>query len=199
MIQLACVALGFAAGLLTGGSLRNAAEYPLRGLALPALAYAVKMGAALLLNPQTGAAIVCCVQYGLLASFFLLNARAFLWPGVSFTGAFLNFLVILLNGGCMPVAARLLTDGPARAQQLAAGRVYAYTVVDAHTVLPFLGDVLALGTRARTFGFASVGDLLLCVGVGALCFFVTRGVAGYARPMRGKARRGERALFQEKG
>lgn len=184
MILLACVALGFAAGLLTGGRLRNAADYPLRGLALPALAYAVKMGAALLLTPQTGAAIVCCVQYGLLTSFFLLNARAFLWPGVAFAGALLNFLVIVLNGGCMPVAARLLEGGSARALQLAAGRVYAYTVADAHTVLPFLGDVIALGTRARTFGFASVGDLILCAGVGALCFLVTRGKTGYVRPIR---------------
>lgn len=184
MILLACVALGLAAGLVTGGSLRGMAAYPLRGLALPVLAYLIKAGAAWLLRPQVGAVPVCCAQYGLLTLFLLLNARAFLWPAVTSVGVLANFVVIVLNGGCMPVAIRLLEGGSARAQALLAGRVYAYAAADAYTALPFLGDVIAFGARGRPIGFASAGDLILCAGVGALCFLLTRGAAGYALPKR---------------
>ncbi len=183
MILLVCVAFGFMAGLMTGGRLKNAAAYPLKALALPALAFLVKMGAARLFTPQNGAVAVCCAQYGLLALFILLNIRAYLWPAPALVGVLSNFLVIVLNGGCMPVAARLLESGSARAGALAAGRIYAYALINEKTVLPFLGDTIALGPRANPLGFASAGDLALCLGVGALCFFVTRGKAGYVRPI----------------
>jgi len=90
----------------------------------------------------------------------------------------MNFLVILLNGGCMPVAVGLLKSGSERTAQLAAGQIYAYTAVSADTVLPFLGDVLSIAPRGMTIGFASPGDLVLCAGVGLLCFQMTRDTGG---------------------
>ena len=46
MILLGFAALGLIVGLLTGGSLRALAHYPLKALLLPIAAYALKAGAA---------------------------------------------------------------------------------------------------------------------------------------------------------
>ena len=174
MILLFAAALGLLAGLVYGGSVKNLARYPLRGVFLPLLAYAVKLGAAALFKPQTGAIAVCVLQYGLLFSFLALHVRRPVWPAVAGAGVLSNFLVILLNGGRMPVSAALLTDGSARAKLRAAGEIYAYAAADGATKLPFLGDVLRLGLPGRTLGYASPGDLVLCAGVLILCFQMTR-------------------------
>ncbi len=174
MILLVAAALGLLAGLIRGGSVTNIARYPLRGAFFPVLAYAVKLGAAALFKPQTGAVAVCVLQYGLLFAFLALHVRRPVWPAVAGAGVLLNFLVILLNGGRMPVSAALLADGSARAKLLAAGGIYGYAAADASTRLPFLGDVLRIGLPGGTLGYASPGDLVLCAGVLVLCFQMTR-------------------------
>ncbi len=174
MILLFAAALGLLAGLMSGGSVKNLARYPLRGAFLPVLAYVVKLGAAALFRPQTGAVAVCVLQYGLLFAFLALHVRRPVWPTVAGAGVLANFLVILLNGGRMPVSAALLADGSERAARLAAGEIYAYAAADEATRLPFLGDVLRLGPSGAALGYASPGDLLLCAGVAILCFQMAR-------------------------
>lgn len=173
MILLGCAALGILVGLIGGGSLRGLGRYALRGALLPVAAYLLKAGAAALFTPQTGALLVCLLQYSLLFLFLLFNHRRPVWPLFAFAGTLLNFLVIALNGGCMPVAASLLSQGE-RLTQLAEGRVYAYCLADQATGLPFLGDVIRLGSAQKPLGFASIGDLVLCVGVGILFWQMTR-------------------------
>ena len=75
MILLGFAALGLILGLLTGGSIRALAHYPLKALLLPIAAYALKAGAAFLLAPQTDAVIVAVAQYALLFLFLILNIR----------------------------------------------------------------------------------------------------------------------------
>lgn len=173
MILLGCAALGILVGLIGGGSLRGLGRYALRGALLPVAAYFLKAGAAALFTPQTAALLVCLLQYSLLFLFLLFNHRRPVWPLFAFAGTLLNFLVIALNGGCMPVAASLLSQGE-RLAQLAEGRVYAYCLADQATRLPFLGDVIRLGSAQTPLGFASIGDLVLCVGVGSLFWQMTR-------------------------
>ena len=173
MILLGCAALGILVGLIGGGSLRGLGRYALRGALLPVAAYLLKAGAAALFTPQTGALLVCLLQYSLLFLFLLFNHRRPVWPLFAFAGTLLNFLVIALNGGCMPVTASLLNQGE-RLAQLAEGRVYAYCLADQATRLPFLGDVIRLGSAQTPLGFASIGDLVLCVGVGILFWQMTR-------------------------
>ena len=172
MSLLVCAMLGIAVGLLSGGSLRGLGRYALSGLLLPVAAYLLKAGAAWLLIPQTGALVVCLLQYGLLFLFILFNHRRPVWPLFAFAGTLMNFLVIALNGGCMPVSASLL-GGAERLSQLAAGRIYAYCLLDASTRLPLLGDVIRLGPAGMPLGFASIGDIVLCIGVGILCWQMT--------------------------
>jgi hypothetical protein len=173
MILLGCAALGILFGLIGGGSLRGLGRYALRGALLPVAAYLLKAGAAAYFAPQTGALAVCLVQYSLLFLFLLFNHRRPVWPLFAFAGTLMNFLVIALNGGCMPVAASLLGRGE-RLTQLAEGSVYAYCLADQTTRLPFLGDVIRLGSAQAPLGFASIGDLVLCIGVGILFWQMTQ-------------------------
>jgi hypothetical protein len=173
MMLLGFAALGLLAGLLSGGSLRGLGKYALKGALLPVAAYLMKAAASNLLVPQTGATAVCLVQYSLLFLFILLNHRRPFWPLFTFAGTMMNFLVIVLNGGRMPVAKTLL-DGGERLAQLAQGNVYAYALMDSSTRLAALGDVIRLGTAGQTIGFASIGDVVLCIGVGILFFQMTR-------------------------
>ena len=174
MILLFSAALGLIFGLLFGGSLKRMRWYTLRGLVLPVLAYIIKAGASLLLSPQTGAVIVCAIQYALLFAFLALNWNRPIWPIFVFLGSLGNFLVILVNGGCMPVSAALLDVSSERLHQLAQNRIYAYTLVTDQTRLPLLGDILRLGPAGTPLGFASVGDLVLCVGIAILFFQLVR-------------------------
>ena len=174
MILLAAAVLGVVLGLVSGGSIKRCAKYPLYGAALPILALLIKACTAYLLEPQTLAETVCILQYALVFSFLLFNAKHGLWPLLAFLGAFSNFVVILLNGGCMPVAASLMGTDAARIALLHAGKIYAYSAITERTVLPFLGDVLRLGPAGMPFGFASVGDIVLCAGVALLCFQMTK-------------------------
>lgn len=177
MILLISAVLGLAAGLVAGGSFKRAKHYELRGLALPVAALLIKAGAAYLLPPQKGAVIVCLIQYLLIFLFLFLNIKRPIWPAAALLGTAGNFLVILLNGGCMPVSASLVRDSAQRLEQLANGEIYAYCLMDADTKLSFLGDVLRLGPAGAPLGFASAGDLALCAGVAILCFQMMRAKA----------------------
>jgi len=174
MILLLAAVLGLVIGLLSGGSLKSMRAYPLKGLLLPVLALLIKTGAAYLLTPQRGAVLVCLVQYGLLFAFLALNIRRPAWPIFVSFGTLCNFFVILLNGGRMPVSAALVGQLPQRLEQLQMNQIYAYCLADGQTILPFLGDILRIGSEGAPFGFASIGDLLLCVGVLILCIQLTR-------------------------
>lgn len=165
MILLLSAVLGLAIGLLTGGSLARLRHSTLRGLLLPILALAMKTGASYLFEPQRGALVVCVLQYALIFLFVLLNIRRPAWPAFVFLGSLGNFLVILLNGGCMPVSAELVGAQAERLERLLENRIYAYCLANEQTRLPFLGDILRIGPAGMPFGFASAGDLVLCVGV----------------------------------
>ena len=174
MILLIFAALGFLIGLATGGSVRGLSRYALRGILLPVAALILKSGAATLLAPQTGAVAVCLLQYALLFAFLLLNARRPVWPIVVFLGSLLNMLVIVLNGGCMPVSATLLGGAGERMAQLTQGRIYAYCLLSETSKLPFLGDIIRIGPAGVPIGFASAGDILLGVGVAILAYQMTK-------------------------
>lgn len=174
MILLVCAGLGVLAGWIGGGSLRGIGRYALRGILIPIAAYALKAGAAALLQPQNGALAVCLVQYILLFLFLLLNHRRPVWPLLAFAGTLMNFLVIACNGGCMPVSSALLTGAGERLTMLANGQIYAYSLANAFTRLAFLGDIIRLGSAANPLGYASIGDLVLSAGVGILGWQMVR-------------------------
>ena len=181
MVLLAFILCGLAAGLARGGSLRAMAQHDIALLWLPVAAYLCKAAgpyAAHLFPAFASYAplAVCLLHYGLLFIFVAANLRRGVWSFVFGAGAGMNFAVIALNGGAMPVSAHVLESaaGTRLAAQLASGEIFAYAPVTDSTRLVFLGDVLALEPFGRLLGFASIGDLVLGVGAAMLCFTMLR-------------------------
>jgi hypothetical protein len=144
---------------LTGGSLRRLAQLRVRGLWLGPVAVFVQTVLVTILpgGSETVHALVHIGTYGLLVAFLWLNRRL---PGVAViaVGAFLNGLVITLNGGVMPAAVT--------AQRLAglteAGGFHNSTVV-AHPHLLWFGDIIPVPWPLPNV--LSVGDCIIFLGL----------------------------------
>lgn len=189
MVLLAFILCGLAVGLVRGGSLRTMAHHNVTLLWLPVAAYLCKAA-----GPYAGRLFpafapyaplaVCLLHYSLLFIFVAANLRRGAWSLVFGAGAGMNFAVIVLNNGAMPVSARVLETaaGTGLAAQLAAGDIFAYAPVTQSTRLAFLGDVLALEPFGRLLGFASAGDLVLGIGAAMLCCAMLRPAKRTAAP-----------------
>lgn len=110
---LAFILCGLAVGPGRGGSLRAMAQHNIAPLWLPVAAYLCKAAgpyAARLFPAFASYAplAVCLLHYGLLFIFVAANLRRGVWSFVFGAGAGMNFAVIALNGGAMPVSARVL-------------------------------------------------------------------------------------------
>ncbi len=106
--------------------------------------------------------------YGLLFWFVLANikGRGF-WPYWIGLGTLMNFAVIAVNDFRMPVWPSFFgSDGESGIlEKITEGDYFGYTLVDSSTMLPILGDLIGISCAGRFLGFASIGDLLLLVGV----------------------------------
>jgi MFS family permease len=173
------IAIGLVLGLLAGGSLLNLGSLRLRRIGLLAIALALRVATDLLLNAHVAFADALRVplfaaSFGLLLAALWVNRR---FPGMSlaFVGILSNGIVILVNGGYMPIWEPAL---------VAAGMTPADVTSAIHYVLPPPLDanfLLHLGPLADVipipFPFvenvASIGDIFLTVG---LAFFLFAGV-----------------------
>lgn len=104
------------------------------------------------------------LKYSLLFAFILINSshKHLITIGI---GTALNFLVILLNGGAMPVSKRALQI-PSLAkytQMIQNGKLASYTFLTDNTPLWFLADIIYLPWPKEQF--ISVGDIVMLVGV----------------------------------
>ena len=177
------ILLGLVLGLLAGGSLRNLAEIRLRWAGLLVVAIVLRFGTEAALG--AGIDVVETLRLPLLVGAFAILLVA-LWvnrtyPGLSlaFLGVLSNGLVIIANGGYMPIW------GPALA---AAGLTPADVTRSFHIVVDagatdFLGRLLILGD-VIPFPFIlqnvySLGDLFLALG---LAFFLFAGVVRVPTP-----------------
>jgi len=111
---------------------------------------------------------------GYVIMFFYVVGLVLLWLNRSekgfrtiMVGVFLNFLVMLLNGGKMPVsleAASFLE--PEYVQMLMDGTVVSkHIMLDANTILPFLGDIIPLSPPYPRSQAISIGDIVMNVGI----------------------------------
>lgn len=106
------------------------------------------------------AQILYTLSLGVAALALWLNRQL---PGMVWIalGLFLNFLVIFLNGGFMPIsaAARQFAGLPP-----VVGRDMNVLPMTDATILPFLGDILPLPAFLPFANVFSVGDLLIAFG-----------------------------------
>lgn len=88
--------------------------------------------------------------------------------GIIFAGVLLNFIVMLANGGRMPVsleAAQAVLD-PIYIDMLMSGdAVTKHFLMDESTRLSFLGDIIPLGPPYPRSQAISIGDVVINVGV----------------------------------
>jgi len=174
-VILSGIAIGLVLGLLVGGRIANLGSVRLRWVPLLVVALILRFGTELLLT--NGNDVADALRVPLLTTSFVLLLVA-LWinrsyPGLSlaFVGILFNAVVIVVNGGYMPIWEPSL---------IAAGFTTADVSTTIHTVLPATLDasfLLHLGPLADVIpiplplieNVASVGDVFLMFG---LAFFL---------------------------
>ncbi|MFH1513137.1 MAG: DUF5317 family protein [Bacillota bacterium] len=173
MIVAAFLVLSIPVGYLLGGRLRNIRSYTTKALGLPIAAFLLEAAAPFLRNlipvpvSQWHWALVSA-EYLLLFIFCFLNRRSkAVW--IIFAACALNFFVIALYQFQMPVApfAREMPEMAATIARIESGELFRYTVAGPNDPFWFLGDVIVIPLK-RIGGLASVGDILLGLGCGAL-------------------------------
>ncbi|AST07339.1 DUF5317 domain-containing protein [Anoxybacillus flavithermus] len=99
-------------------------------------------------------------------SFIWLNRH---YPGMKtiFAGVLLNFIVIALNGGRMPVSleATQAVLGKEYVELLKTGLYGKHTAITADTIFPFLGDIIPLAPPYPRVKVISIGDVVMNIGV----------------------------------
>jgi Family of unknown function (DUF5317) len=177
VLLVAGAVLGLIAGLLTGGSLRRLAGLQLTWWLLPVLiaALAVK---------ELGARGPLAGHQDVITALFPLSLLALvgwtLWhvgslPGIWLVtlGLVLNLVVVVANGGHMPVAPEFAGHGPG--QLVETGRMGQYILEGPQTRLPWLDDRIQLPGRLWTFfpQIYSAGDLVSLAGIFLVLFLAT--------------------------
>ncbi|WP_199617338.1 DUF5317 domain-containing protein [Paenibacillus alkalitolerans] len=84
-----------------------------------------------------------------------------------FTGVFLNFLVMALNGGVMPVSieAAEVLGGNFVAELQNNDVIYKHAMLREDTLLPFLGDIIPLTSPYPRQQVISIGDIVMNIGI----------------------------------
>lgn len=113
---------------------------------------------------QASAAIYMVV-YVLGLVFLFLNRKneGFL---LIFVGVFLNFLVMIINGGRMPVSGEAATVlNPEYVQALKDGLYAKHELMAQTTNLKFLGDIIPLSKPYPRTQIISIGDVIMNIGI----------------------------------
>lgn len=161
--------------LLRGGRFRNLAGLSIYWSALPLLALGLQIfvvygPARADARPFSLPALLILASYGLLLVTALANRHL---PGMAWLGlgATLNFFVILVNGGWMPVTAESLAtagliDSPSA---LAAGQRVPFTkdvvMASQEMHLRWLSDLFVIPRAGLLSAVFSVGDAVMMVGL----------------------------------
>lgn len=176
--------LGVVAGLVLGGRIGALADVRLRA---PAVVWAA-LGLQLALGlgplralPGGPRFALVAISYAMIGAWLAFNAAvqraapmrsAF---GVLAVGWLLNLVVMVPNGG-MPVSATALAEsGAPPGLEVEEGHLWKHVELSSSTVLPELGDVVALPVLKSA---VSAGDVVMVVGVAAA---VAAGMVGAGR------------------
>ncbi|MBN1777892.1 MAG: DUF5317 domain-containing protein [Clostridiales bacterium] len=173
MIIAVFIVLSIPVGYLLGGKLRNIKNHTTRALGLPVAAFLLEAAAPFLRQIVSVPIsqwhwMIVAAEYLLLFAFCLINRSSkAVW--VIFLACVLNFFVIAWFGFRMPVApfAAEMPEMAAAIAKIESGEYFRYTMASSTDSFWWLGDVILVPIK-RIGGFASVGDVLLGLGCGAL-------------------------------
>ena len=163
------IIISFIVGFLRKGNLRALAQLKLKWGWIFPLLLLVELAVFMLQNDSkflgqiSGSIYIVVYVLGLL--FLFMNRKN---PGfmLILIGVFLNFLVMVINGGRMPVsveAAAVLDPGYIEALK---DSLYAkHTMLNSSTSLGFLGDVIPISDPYPRTQIISIGDILMNIGI----------------------------------
>jgi hypothetical protein len=186
MLMPLLIALAIVVGLLRGGSLRNFAALPLRWVPLIIASFVLQLFlfTPFLHRPLIGVAVE--------PLYLLSMAMATVWVAVNWRipgmpliglGLLMNFVAIAANGGHMPVS-------PESARY--AGKIGNFapgSAISNNSVLAapeqarlwILTDIIPLPKEFPLANVFSIGDVLLVIGIGLLCYRTIRRAPGPAQ------------------
>lgn len=186
MLLASPVVLALVAALARGGSLRHLAALPLRGslfilcsLALQVALYLPTVQRSWVAVHWGGEIYVLALALALVGA--LCNWRLGMAVRLATLGLALNALVIVVNGGSMPVnrAALRAAQGLARVHEVADAGLYGNTrLATQEGKLLAFSDVLPLRVPHGPGNVFSLGDILIVLGVATLTYRETRGRIG---------------------
>jgi hypothetical protein len=179
MLMPLLIALAIVVGLLRGGSLRNFAALPLRWVPLIIASFVLQL---FLFTPFLHRPLIAVAVEPL---YLLSMAMAAVWvalnwriPGMPLIalGLFMNFVAIAANGGHMPVSREnMLYSG--KIANFADGATTSNNSVLAppeQVRLWILTDIIPLPKEFPLANVFSIGDVLLVIGIGMLCYRTIR-------------------------
>ncbi len=160
-------------GLVTGGRFGNLGQLNIRCIYIIVLAYLIQVGIDFGASRWEfgGYPYLHIFSYFILLFALIKNRRI---PGMQLiiAGTLLNFAVIALNSGQMPVRADVI---PAEmAEFLASGKAGTHGLMTGETYLAFLADIFFIKLPYQ-HQLISIGDILINAGVMAL---IIKGVRG---------------------
>lgn len=166
-----CFMIGLAVGLFRGGHLKCILQ---KHFSCPLLLFLSLFCSALLASVRVAAwpffeslrIFFVLIQYGLMLAFLFLNRRNQGF-GLVMAGTVLNGLVILANGGKMPIGPAVNRFGEAALVKIS--RAPHYFLAKGSEPLLFLGDCIPLA-----FYMISAGDLFIGAGLAFFGFWLTQ-------------------------
>ncbi|MBI2874002.1 MAG: DUF5317 domain-containing protein [Firmicutes bacterium] len=195
------VILALIIGFLRGGRLKTLGDFTLKGAWIAGLALALRMGLTFLGlrgNPVILAygGLFQILSYLLLLGVVWANRRT-PWMNLIGAGILLNFLVIVTNGGHMPVSLEGLRIVGLEewAQSLETGSYVTHVAMNAETRIPLLADRIPVPSPYPHPRLISLGDLGLAAGI----FLLIQGIL--IRPVRRDSEHQDQtgeALFRRK-
>jgi hypothetical protein len=187
MILAAAVLVAVLVGLMRGGNLRRLADLPLRGGWIAVLAFTLQIYDIYFPEPTSqGFSLrlgILIVSYLALLAVVWLNRSL---PGIWLIGAgyIANFLVMILNGGYMPITMQAL-DQIGHARKVLSTEPGGRVIGTKDIVLPreatiawWLSDIFVLPPPFPIPSVFSLGDVLIAAGVfwlvqSAMCGLLT--------------------------
>ena len=158
-------------GKLRGGSFSNIKDASLEKWYFFILGFLVEFTAVYMASRGIGffrdnILIVHFLSYLLLFIGIYFN-RGSLAFRIVFIGIFLNFLVIMANGGQMPVSGDAMADIGLMDNMIAirGGKIITHTLMNDNTALKYLGDILVLAKPYPRPKIFSIGDVFMALGI----------------------------------
>ncbi|HER23538.1 MAG TPA: hypothetical protein ENO17_00510 [Candidatus Atribacteria bacterium] len=174
MLYIYIIILSIIIGLLRNGKLSSLSQISLKKIELIVLACAIQAGL-IFLGSKKLKIILDYSSYMIIFSYIVLlmavwNNKKLKGMNIIFLGIVFNFIVIVVNGGHMPVLLSSLYKAGLNdfALVLKEGSYVTHTLITDKTLFGFLADVIPLPPPFPDPSVVSAGDFLMFCGVFSL-------------------------------